>query len=164
MEANGPPEAHGKQVAAGHRLSNGWRGACSDSTAFFEMVRRRDDQQLHLHTWTLTERERERGGHVSGSKCSRSFKSSALSDFAKDEFAVFTTTAGSVYSPSEPLWLLTSRRVTITSFSGGWKARFLPSVFKKKRWSRSAPRLPRPTEPTEGRERVRSVLSCRCAR
>lgn len=109
--------------------SNGWRGACSDSTAFFEMVRRRDDQQLHLHTWTLTERERERGGHVSGSKCSRSFKSSALSDFAKDEFAVFTTTSGSVYSPSEPLWLLTSRRVTITLLSGVWKARFLPSVF-----------------------------------
>lgn len=74
------------------------------------------------------ERERERG-HVSGSKCSQSFKSSALSDFAKDEFAVFTTTAGSVYSPSEPLWLLTSRRVTITLLSGVWKARFLPSVF-----------------------------------
>lgn len=77
----------------------------------------------------LWQSEREREGHVSGSKCSQSFKSSALSDFAKDEFAVFTTTAGSVYSPSEPLWLLTSRRVTITSFSGVWKARFLPSVF-----------------------------------
>lgn len=108
--------------------SNGWRGACSDSTAFLKWSGAATTSSF-TSTPELWQRERERGGHVSGSKCSQSFKSSALSDFAKDEFAVFTTTSGSVYSPSEPLWLLTSRRVTITLFSGGWKVRFLPSVF-----------------------------------